>query len=380
MKRGIQGVLIPIASGSEKVAAYFPNPLPPELNFLEISKALEAANHAIGELNGIISGLPDSDIMNYMYVRKEAVLSSQIEGTQSTLDDLLGYEASPRTHFPVSDVVEVSSYVKALDYGLERLQSLPLSLRFLREVHQILLSGTRGSEKLPGEFRRSQNWIGGTRPGNAHFVPVSPDRLLEALDSFEKYMVGDDALPELVKVALLHYQFETIHAFLDGNGRIGRLFITLYLIEKGILKSPYLYVSLFFKKHRSLYYEKLDAVRFQGDWEDWINFFLEGITDTTEDVRRTLLSIQQLFRKDSSAVQTLGRARLSAQLVLEQFMKKPILSITELMKLTGYTRPTVITAVKRLIELEILIPEKEKRGSQLYTYKNFVTAVSRTAY
>lgn len=379
MKRGIQGVLIPIASGSEKVAAYFPNPLPPELNFLEISKALEAANHAIGELNGIISGLPDSDIMNYMYVRKEAVLSSQIEGTQSTLDDLLGYEASPRTHFPVSDVVEVSSYVKALDYGLERLQSLPLSLRFLREVHQILLSGTRGSEKLPGEFRRSQNWIGGTRPGNAHFVPVSPDRLLEALDSFEKYMVGDDALPELVKVALLHYQFETIHAFLDGNGRIGRLFITLYLIEKGILKSPYLYVSLFFKKHRSLYYEKLDAVRFQGDWEDWINFFLEGITDTTEDVRRTLLSIQQLFRKDSSAVQTLGRARLSAQLVLEQFMKKPILSITELMKLTGYTRPTVITAVKRLIELEILIPEKEKRGSQLYTYKNFVTAVSRTA-
>ncbi|MBI9096047.1 MAG: Fic family protein [Sphaerochaeta sp.] len=372
MKRGIQGSLTRMNSGKEQFSTYFPYPLPPEINYPEIGKWLEKANTAIGELNGVIEALPDPDSINYMYMKKEAVLSSQIEGKQSTFDDLLRYEASQTISVPVRDVVEISSYVKALDSGLERLHTLPVSLRLIREVHEVLLTDTRGSDKMPGEFRRSQNWIGGTRPGNAHFVPVGPDQISEALDSFEKFMAHDDDLPILVKAAMLHYQFETIHAFLDGNGRVGRLLITLYLTAQGFLHTPYLYLSLFFKKHRSLYYEYLDTVRFTGDWEVWINFFLEGIVETAEDAKNTLNQIQTLFKKDTEAVNKIGRARLSATLVLEQFKQKPVLSISEIMSRTGYSRPTAISAVNRLRKLEILSVLKDKKTIQLYVYEKFV--------
>ncbi|MGB4407222.1 MAG: Fic family protein [Sphaerochaeta sp.] len=372
MKRGIQGSLTQINSGKEQFSTYFPYPLPPEINYQEIGKWLEKANTAIGELNAFIEALPDPDIINYMYMRKEAVLSSQIEGAQSTFDDLLRYEASQTISVPVRGVVEISSYLKALDSGLERLHTLPVSLRLIREIHEVLLTGTRGSDKMPGEFRRSQNWIGGTRPENAHFVPVGPDQLSEALDSFEKFMAHDDDLPILVKTAMLHYQFETIHAFLDGNGRVGRLLITLYLTAQGFLHTPYLYLSLFFNKHRSLYYEYLDTVRFTGDWEVWINFFLEGIVETAEDAKNTLNQIQELFKKDTEAVNKIGRARISATLVLEQFKQKPVLSISEVMSRTGYSRPTAISAVNRLRKLEILSVLKDKKTIQLYAYEKFV--------
>ena len=268
MKRTIQGTMVNCSLTSEKYQAYVPNPLPPKpaVNLSEVSYLLEKANQAIGELNGVVETTPDPSLLNYMYVRKEAVLSSQIEGTQSTLDDLLKYESEETIGVPVSDANEVSSYVAALNHGLQRIQEedFPLSLRLIREVHKILLENSRGRTKSPGEFRSSQNWIGGTRPGNARFVPTPPDKLIDVLSDFEKFMNGEDNTPDLIRAALLHVQFETIHPFLDGNGRLGRLLITLFLCSKGILKSPFLYLSLFFKKNRDLYYDSLNLVRKDG--------------------------------------------------------------------------------------------------------------------
>ncbi|MDR1243953.1 MAG: Fic family protein [Endomicrobium sp.] len=268
------------------------------MHYDAIVPLLEKVNQSIGELNSIVNITPDPSIINYMYVRKEAVLSSQIEGTQSTIDDLLKYESDQTTGLPINDVQEVSSYVNALQYGMQRLKTLPLSLRLIREIHSILLKNSRGKTKNPGEFRTSQNRIGGTRPGNAKFVPVSPEKLQDVLSSFEKFMHAEDSIPILVKASLIHYQFETIHPFLDGNGRIGRLLITLYLYEKDFLKTPYLYISLFLKRHRSLYYEYLNDVRFNGKWEQWINFFLEGIYETAKDALNILQLIQKTFNED----------------------------------------------------------------------------------
>jgi len=377
MKRGIQGILTKSSGvGTESYHTYYPNALPPKIDYSEIQKSLESANRAIGELNGMVGLIPDIDIINYIYIRKEAVLSSQIEGTQSTLDDLLKYEATETAGIPIDDVAEVSSYVAAMNYGLKRLDKLPLSLRLIREIHKVLLTNSRGKNKTPGEFRTSQNWIGGTRPGNARFVPTSPDKLISALGTLEKFMNDDDDIPELVRAALIHHQFETIHPFLDGNGRMGRLLVTFYLTTRGFLNSPYLYLSLFFKKHRNLYYDYLNNVRLDGDWESWLNFFLEGVAETAVDAKDTLVKIRNIFQRDETRVAELGRSTPTAMKVLRQFQKKPMLKIGEILDKTNLTRPTVISAVRRLIELGVLAPLSEQKWGQTYVYKNYVDALN----
>ncbi|MDR2964865.1 MAG: Fic family protein, partial [Treponema sp.] len=359
----------------EHYNTYVPKALPPvpAINMAEISEWLEKANFAIGELNGIVESVPDPAIINYMYVRKEAVLSSQIEGTQSTLDDLLRYESDGTAGVPVDDVNEVSSYVAALCHGLERLQGgFPLSFRLVREVHKILLTNSRGHQKTPGIFRKTQNWIGGTRPGNAYFVPPPPEKVLDCLGNLEKFMHAKNKMPILVKAALIHHQFETIHPFLDGNGRAGRLLITLYLYAAGFLRSPFLYLSLFFRQHRELYYDKLSEPRKTGNWEEWLNFFLEGTAETAWDAKRTLLEIKTLFTHDDARVSVLGRAGTSAKAIFFIFKQKPILNIAEITKRTGLTKPTAISIVKRLIKLGIVENISEKKWGQVYAYSKYI--------
>lgn len=375
MERGIQGKLLKCSVTSECYEAYIPNKLPPkpEIDIQSVSSLLEKANQAIGALNGVISTVPDSAIINYMYVRKEALLSSQIEGTQSTLDDLLKYESNQTQGIPVEDASEVSSYVAALNYGINKInEGFPLALRLIREIHAILLTNSRGNTKLPGEFRSSQNWIGGTRPGNARFVPCPPDKLLDILSELEKFINIDDNIPTLVKAALIHVQFETIHPFLDGNGRLGRLLITFFLCVKGLLKSPFLYLSLFFKKNRSLYYEYLNNVRYHGDWESWIKFFLEGIIETSNDARETVVQIQKLFSEDEKKLETLGKAKVSAKTVFAQFEQKPILTVAEIENRIKLSRPTIISSINRLIDLGIISNTSEKKWGQTYAYSQYI--------
>ena len=375
MRRGMQGKLVKCSIISESYNAFIPNDLPPtpEIDTIAISSLLEKANQAIGALNGVISTVPNSAIINYMYVRKEALLSSQIEGTQSTLDDLLKYEAQQTQGIPVEDASEVSSYVAALNHGIKRInEGFPLALRLIKEIHAILLKNSRGKTKSPGEFRTSQNWIGGTRPGNARFVPCPPDKLLDVLSRLEKFINEEDNIPSLIKAALIHVQFETIHPFLDGNGRLGRLLITFFLCVKGLLKSPFLYLSLFFKKNRKLYYEHLNNVRYQGDWESWIQFFLEGVIETSDDARETIILIHKLFADDEQKLETLGKAKTSAKIVFEQFEQKPILTVAEIEDKIKLSRPTIISTINKLISLGILTNTSEKKWGQTYAYTGYI--------
>jgi len=359
--------------GSEPYNTYIPNALPPvpAINIAEISERLEKANIAIGELNGISEAVPDPSIINYMYVRKEAVLSSQIEGTQSTLDDLMCHESKTAIGVPVDDVAEVSSYVAAMNHGIKRVKKLPLSVRLIKEIHKILLTNSRGKHKTPGEIRRSQNWLGGTRPGNAHFVPPPPDLVSGLLSDLEKFIHAKDKIPILVKAALIHHQFETIHPFLDGNGRVGRLLITLYLCVQGYLRSPFLYLSLFFKQHRDLYYDRLSEPRKNGNFEKWINFFLEGIEVTAIDAKKTLINIKKLFAADDKKISNLGRARDSAEMVFAMFKRKPLLTIAEITRQTKLSKPTAISSVNHLIDLGIIVNKSEKKWGQIYSYKGY---------
>ena len=376
MTRRRQGILVKSSLvASERYNTYVPKPLPPVpvINLSEINEWLEQANIIAGELNGIVENIIDPAIINYTYVRKEAVLSSQIEGTQSTLDDLLQYESAGTAGVPVDDVEEVSSYVAALNHGLKRIQEgFPISVRLIREIHKILLQNSRGKNKTPGEFRRTQNWIGGTRPGNAHFIPPPPDKMKENLSDLEKFINKKDKMSILVKAALIHHQFETIHPFLDGNGRTGRLLITLYLYSAGFLRSPFLYLSMFFCRHRDVYYDKLMEVRKTGNWESWLNFFLEGVAETAKDAKKTLIEINTLFTHDSEKVNALGRASPSAVIILTEFKKKPVLNITEITSRTGFTKPTAISIVKRLIELGIVKNISEKKWGQIYAYSGYI--------
>lgn len=251
-----------------------------------------------------------------------------------------------------------------------------MSLRLIREIHKILLTNSRGQTKLPGEFRSSQNWIGGTRPGNARFVPVPPDKLMAVLGDLELFMNNEDTIPNLIKAALIHVQFETIHPFLDGNGRLGRLLITFFLCVKGVLDSPFLYLSLFFKKNRTLYYDALNGVRKDGDWENWIKFFLEGVIETANDAKTTLIAIQNIFSADSEKIKTLGRASQSAQKVFKVFQKKPMLTVAEIVKMIGSTKPTVIKSLNHLIDLGIIENNSEKKWGQMYTYKGYTDLLS----
>ena len=319
--------------------------------------------------------LPDPSLFLYMYVRKEAVLSSQIEGTQSSLSDLLLFEAEEAPGVPLNDVLEVSNYVAAMDHGLARLrEDFPLSLRLLREIHGILLARGRGEGLDPGEFRRSQNWIGGTRPGNAAFVPPPPHEVPTCMGDLERFLhTPMPDLPVLVKAGLAHVQFETIHPFLDGNGRLGRLLITLFLCEQGVLRDPLLYLSLYFKANRSTYYQLLQAVRETGDWERWIEFFLTGVAETATQATQTARRILALFDTDRRLIAALGRPAASALRVHQLLQTKPLITIPQAANILSLSRPTVTSSLTHLQQVGIVRETSGRQRGRTFVYARYLT-------
>jgi len=373
MRRGTTGTFQATIYGDESVRAFVPHDLPPQppLDLAGgIQAGLERAQLALGRLDSISTLLPGPGLFLYTYIRKEALLSSQIEGTQSSLSDLLLYEIEQTPGVPLDDVVEVSNYVGAMVHGLSRLRGgFPLSNRLICEIHQRLLAKGRGSEKQPGEFRRSQNWIGGTRPGNAQFVPPPVDRLADCLSSLELFLHRtDDGLPQLVRTALAHVQFETIHPFLDGNGRVGRLLITFLLCHAQILREPLLYLSLYFKQHRDEYYRLLDVVRHEGDWEAWLAFFLDGVTQTADGAVETARRLNALFEEDHGRVQQKGRRASSALRVHEALKRRPVTTLQEVAKSTGLTFPTAGASMDVLAGLGIVREVTGKRRNRVFAY------------
>ncbi len=365
----------------ESVRAFVPAPLPP-VPPLDLAagrqQALEAAVLAIGRLDGVSALLPDTALFLYSYVRKEAVLSSQIEGTQSSLSDLLLFELEELPGAPVTDVVEVSDYVAALDHGLARLRAgFPLSNRLIREVHGVLLSRGRGSSSAPGEFRRTQNWIGGTRPGNARFVPPPHTAVEDCMADLERFLhADDDGLPTLVRAGLAHVQFETIHPFLDGNGRVGRLLITLMLCRAEVLHQPLLYLSLYLKRHRATYYDLLDRVRREGDWEAWLDFFLEGVRVTADGAVATARRLAGMFQDDRRRIEPMGRRAGSALRVHEALKARPLLTLTFLAESTGLSFPAAASAMDLLVELGIARELTGKRRNRLFAYDRYLATLN----
>jgi Fic family protein len=362
----------------EEVRAFIPpriHPLP-ELQFSPAAQGgLDKALLSLGRLDGAASTMPDVDLLLYTFVRKEAVLSSQIEGTQSTLDDLLAHEINEAPGVPLEDVREVSRYVDALGYGMRRLgEGFPLVNRLLREMHGILLADGRGADKQPGEFRRSQNWIGGTRPGNASFVPPPPQRVEECLADLERFL--HEPLNPIVKAALAHVQFETIHPFLDGNGRVGRLLITLSLVNDRVLQRPLLYPSLYFKEHREDYYAQLNAVRQTGDYEQWIDFFAEALGHSAEVAIETGRTILEVFRQDRERLRNQGRIAGTLLMIQEALQAKPVASIASLTTRTGLTTPTVTTALRELVNQGIAVEITGRTRGRLFAYKRYLEAMA----
>jgi Fic family protein len=368
-------------AAEEPYWAYVPSPLPPVPAVKFDERLLEQASQAIGRLDGLASVLPDTDFFLYIYIRKEAVLSSQIEGTQSSLSDLLLYESDEAPAVPVDDVQEVSNYVAAMNHGLERLkEGFPLSMRLMRELHEILLSGTRGGSKSPGEFRRSQNWIGGSRPGNARFVPAPPDRVIQCMSDLEKFLHSKDhVIPVLVKTALTHQQFETIHPFLDGNGRLGRLLITLLLCHEKILDKPILYLSLYFKAHRDEYYSLLQSVREKGDWESWLQFFLRGVLDTASQETNDARQILSMMQSDRTKIANIGAGASSALQVFQYLERKPLAVIQEIVKASRLSTPTVTRALQNLQEIGIVREITGKPRRRVFVYSEYLRILERDA-
>lgn len=373
------GRLVTTTVAGENVNAYVPKSLPPDppIDILPLLPNLSAAERALGRLDGITVLLPKQELFLYMYVRKEAVLSSQIEGTQSTLSDLLRFENEAQAGEPIDDIREVSNYVDAMMYGLERLKTLPLSLRLIREMHHRLLDSSRGGSKAPGEFRRSQNWIGGTRPGNATFVPPPVTELEKCLSDFELFMHEEGSrLPPIVKAGLLHVQFETIHPFLDGNGRIGRLLVTLYLCSNNVLRSPLLYLSLFLKTNRADYYRLLQEVRENGAWEAWLEFFLDGVTETANQAFDAATRIVELFKRDREKIVLEGTRAGSSLRVHELLQRNPYGLASLLVKSTGLTTPTVNAALEDLANLGIVKEVTGKKRGRVFAYSHYVAILN----
>jgi Fic family protein len=368
------------AYGEESVKAFVPPPLPPNppVRLDELQLLLEQANQSLGRLDGLASAIPDLSLFIYAYVRKEAVLSSQIEGTQSSLSDLLLFENDEAPGVPLIDVQEVSNYVAALNHGLERLRGgFPLSIRLICEIHGVLLSKGRGSDKQPGEFRQSQNWIGGTRPGTAIFVPPPPDLVLDCMNALELFLHEERSdLPLLIKAGLVHVQFETIHPFLDGNGRLGRLLITFLLCATGVLREPILYLSLYFKQHRAAYYDLLDRVRAKGDWETWLEFFLTGVRDTAEQAATAARRILAVFEEHRRKIETLGRPAASVLRVFEHLQHSPIVSIPAAAKSIGISAPTVAKSLEHMRRLGLLREITGRQRRRLFVYDAYLAILS----
>ena len=382
MKRELQGRYVTISTVGEKAQAFVPAPLPPRPAIEwtpELRSKFDQALLALGRLDSVSTLLPDTSLFLYMYVRKEAVLSSMIEGTQSSLSDLLLFELDQEPGVPLDDVREVSNYVAALDHGLRLLEEgLPLSLRLFREIHGVLLTKGRGSNQTPGEFRRSQNWIGGTRPGNAAFVPPPAEEVLECMSKLELFLHDQpEPTPVLLKAALAHVQFETIHPFLDGNGRLGRLLIALLLCEQKVLREPMLYLSLYFKTHRQYYYELLNNVRLTGDWEAWLDFFAEAVIVTATQAVETAQQLLDLSNQHRDKISGLGRAAASTLQVHRALMEHPIATSGSLVEKTGITPATVNKALGHLEQLGIVKELTAQKRNRLFSYAGYIEIMSR---
>ena len=377
VKRPLQGRYIRVAAAGEAFEAFVPAPLPPKPAIswtLSLHSRFDAALLALGRLDAVTDQLPNASLVLYSFIRKEAVLSSMIEGTQSSLADLMLYELDEQPGVPEEDAREVSRYVAALEHGLKRLRSdLPLSQRLICEVHKVLLGGGRGSKLTPGEFRRSQVWIGGTRPGNAVFVPPPANEVPECFTRFERFLHDDpQPTPSLVKVALAHAQFETIHPFLDGNGRVGRLLIALQLSADGLLRQPLLYISLHFKEHRRTYYELLNRVRETGDWETWLEFFADAISTSATQAASSARRLLDLSSTDAQHIEKLGRAAASALAVHRSLQRQPLATSASLVKTTGLTAATVNKSLAHLERLGIVTELTSKQRGRVFNYARYI--------
>lgn len=377
MRRPTPGRYVTVTTATEPFQAYVPEPLPPSPPIYwspALRRRFDDALVALGRVDAISAQLPNAALLLYSFVRKEAVLSSQIEGTQSSLADLMLYEIDEQPGVPLEDAQEVSRCVAALEEGLAKLRGgLPLCLRLLCDMHKVLLDHPRGRGKAPGEVRRSQVWIGGTRPGNAAFVPPPADALTECLTALERFLNDQpEATPPLIKAALAHVQFETIHPFLDGNGRIGRLLIVLQLVADGMLREPMLYPSLYFKAHRARYYELLDGVRQHGDWEAWLEFFAEGIEASAAQVVATANALLALVNADSECIATLRRAAASSRTVHLALQRQPIATAAALASATEFTPKTIYRTLAHLEKLGIVERLNDRRRGMVFCYRRYV--------
>lgn len=376
MKRTLQGRYLKVASVDEGFEAFVPAPLPPR-PAIDWTPALrgrfDAALVALGRLDAVTDLLPNAALLLYSFVRKEAVLSSMIEGTQSSLADLMLFELDEQPGVPMEDAREVSRYVAALEHGLKRLrEGFPLSLRLMREVHKVLLGHGRGAKLAPGEFRRSQVWIGGTRPGNAVFVPPPANELDECLKHFERFLNDrPEPTPPLVKAALAHVQFETIHPFLDGNGRVGRLLIALQLAADGLMREPLLFLSLHFKEHRQTYYELLNAVRLTGDWETWLEFFADGVVASATQAATSARQLLDLATADGRRIEGLGRAAASALAIHRALQRQPLATAASLAAATGLTPATVNKSLAHLERLGVVAELTRKQRGRVFSYARY---------
>ncbi len=383
MNRGLTGRYVPSIAGGYACQAFIPAPLPPNPS-LEINGKLQArlaeAHIALGRLDAISSLLPDTKLFLYSYVRKEAVMSSQIEGTQSSLSDLMLYEMAAQPGVPMDDVQEVSCYVNALTLGVERIkQGNPITIRLVKELHQALMTSGRGIQRSPGEFRTNQVWIGGHRADEATFVPPPANEIAACWSELEKFLNDiPEAIEPVIKAALMHVQFETIHPFMDGNGRLGRLLIPLILAQAGVLHEPLLYLSVFFKKHRQTYYERLQQVRLTGDWESWLLFFVDAITATATQAVATAQQLNQLLAVDKAKLAHLGRLAGSAKQILEALFNQPIVSINLLVEKTGLTPATIGKALDAMENTLGLVRELTgQKRNRVYAYSAYIDILNQ---
>ena len=374
------GCFVTNLSGEMAYQSFRPNPLPPEPP-IEMSGELIAklvdANKKLAALDGLSSRIPNMDLFVSMYVRKEALLSSQIEGTQCTLDDILNPFAEENTNLNVSDVV---NYIRAEEFAIERLQTLPLCNRLIKETHAVLMEGVRGQEKSPGEFRYSQNWIGGqgSTLRNARYIPPNPGDMIDAMSDLEKYMNSEDALDPLIQAALIHYQFETTHPFLDGNGRVGRLLITLFLIEKKILSTPSLYISYFLKMNRVEYYDRMTQVRKTGDYEQWVLFFLQALSDSAEDAIQTIDRLTEIHNRNAQKFDDLTkRQRTNALRLLLYLEKNPIIDIQKTASALELSYNTVAKNVAFFVDKGILQQTEKAGKAKIYTYTDYLAVLRK---
>jgi len=371
------GEYISNLSGEAMYKSFRPAPLPPVIDMdNEMVSLLTGATKALATLDTLSSYIPNMNLFVSMYVRKEALLSSQIEGTQATLEDVLDPLIEKNANQNVADVV---NYIKATEFALERMNTLPLCNRLIKETHEVLMSGVRGQEKNPGEFRTSQNWIGaaGSSLKNARYIPPNPEDMINTMSDLEKYINSDDSLDVLIQAALLHYQFETIHPFLDGNGRVGRLLITLFLMEKGALNSPALYISYYLKKNRIEYYDRMSEVRNKDNYEQWVKFFLNAVKESADESVDTIKKLSDLHDANIEKINTMGRAAKNARAVFDYLEQNPIIDIGKTAEELKLAFSTVSLAVNRLVDAGILIKTNNANRNRVFSYEDYLAILRK---